>query len=97
MNGVYICDQSQKKADTTHSHGTWNETFVDFTCTIKEIDFKRNSTVELKMQQGSFVTNYIKDKDYIRVKGTGGDILFKLINNKTLIGEGIFEGQYHKK
>ena len=97
MSGVYVCDQSQKKADTTITHGNSVEAFMDLTCTIEELDFKGNSTVELKMKNGAIVTSYVVDKDNIRIKGSGADILFKVKDNKTLSGEGIFEGEYHKK
>lgn len=97
MSGVYICDQSQKKADTTINHGNTVEKFLDLTCTIEELDFKGNSTVVLKMENGPIVTSYVVDKDYIRVKGSGADMLFKVKDNKTLSGEGIFLGEYHKK
>ncbi len=97
MSGVYVCDQSQKKADTTINHGNTVEKFLDLTCTIEELDFKGNSTVVLKMENGPIVTSYVVDKDYIRVKGSGADMLFKVKDNKTLSGEGMFLGEYHKK
>lgn len=97
MSGVYVCDQSQKKADTTINHGNSVEAFLDLTCTIEELDFKGNSTVELKMKNGPIVTSYVVDKDYVRIKGSGADILFKVKDNKTLSGEGVFAGEYHKK
>lgn len=97
MSGVYICDQSQKKTDTTINHGNTVEKFIDLTCTIEELDFKGKSTVVLKMENGPIVTSYVVDKDYIRIKGSGADILFKVKDNKTLSGEGIFLGEYHKK
>ncbi len=97
ISGVYMCDQSQKKADTTINHGSNVERFIDLTCTIEELDFKGNSTVELKMTNGPFVTSFVVDKEYIRIKGTGADILLKVKDDKTLIGEGTFVGEYHKK
>jgi|SRR5436190_953056 hypothetical protein len=97
MTGVYICDQSQKKADTSIRHENGVERSLDLTCIIQEIDFKGNSTVELKMSNGPYVTSYITDKGYIRVKGTGSDILFKIKDGKTLSGEGIAQGLYYKK
>lgn len=97
MSGVYICDQSQKKAVTTINHGNTVEKFIDLTCTIEELDFKGKSTVVLKMKNGPIVTSYVVDKDYIRIKGSGADILFKVKDNKTLRGEGMFLGEYHKK
>ena len=97
MSGVYICDQSQKKADTSIRHENSVEVFWDATCIIEEIDFKGNSTVELKMSNGPYVTSYVTDKGYIRVKGTGSEILFKIKDNRTLSGEGIAQGLYYKK
>ncbi len=98
MSGIYVCDQSQKKADSTINHGGNVEAFIDLTCTIQELDFKGNSTVELKMKNGPLVTSYVVDKEYVRVKGSGADILFKILDSKTLSGEGIVEaGLYHKK
>ena len=82
MSGVYICDQSQKKTDTTINHGNTVEKFLDLTCTIEELDFKGNSTVVLKMENGPIVTSYVVDKDYIRVKGSGADMLFKIKDNE---------------
>lgn len=86
-----------KKPDTTIKHGNTVESFIDVTCIIEELDFKGNSTVELKMKNGPIVTSYLVDKDYVRVKGSGTDILFKIKDNKTLSGEGSFQGEYHKK
>lgn len=97
MNGIYVCDQAQKKADTTIKYGDNVERFMDLTCIIQELDFKGNSTVELKMNNGQLVTSYIVDKEYIRIKGSDGEILFKIQDNKTLRGENPFEGFYHKK
>mgnify|MGYP006197819391 CR=1 FL=1 len=87
----------KKKADTTINHGSNIESFFDLTCTIEELDFKGGSTVELKMKNGAFVTSYIIDENYIRIKGSGAEILLKIKNNKTLTGEGVFEGEYHKR
>jgi hypothetical protein len=97
ITGVYVCDQSQKKPDSTIHHQYNVERFVDLTCTIQELDFKGNTTVELKLPNGPLVTSYVTDKGYIRVKGSGSDILFKIKDDRTLSGEGIAQGLYHKK
>jgi hypothetical protein len=97
MSGVYVCDQSQKKQDSTVYHGNSSGSFMDLTCTIEEINFKGNSTVELKMKNGQVVTSYVIDKDYVRIKGTGADFLFKLKDKKTLNGTGVFAGIYYKR
>jgi hypothetical protein len=97
ITGVYVCDQSQKKPDSTIQRQYNVEHFVDLTCTIQELDFKGNSTVELKLPNGPLVTSYVTEKGYIRVKGSGSDILFKIKDDRTLSGEGIAQGLYHKK
>jgi hypothetical protein len=40
MSGVYVCDQPQKKTDSTIKHGDGVEVFMDITCIIQELDFK---------------------------------------------------------
>lgn len=98
MSGIYVCDQSQKKADSTIVQGGNVDAFIDLTCTIQELDFKGNSTVELRMKNGPIVTSYVVDKEHVRVKGSGADILFKILDDKTLSGEGPVEaGLYTKK
>lgn len=97
MSGVYLCDKSQKKADSVISNKSKVETFIDLTCLIEALDFKGNNTVQLKMKNGPIITSYVVDKHYIRIKGSGADILFTVKENMTLRGEGIFNGEYHKK
>ena len=97
LSGVYVCDQSSKKADTIIHRGNHDEGFIDLTCTFTAIDFKGESTVEINMANGKFVSSYIIDKDYVRIKGTGSDILLKLQDENTLTGEGIAKGIYHRK
>jgi hypothetical protein len=97
LSGVYVCDQSSKKADTTIHHGNSDEVFIDFTCTFTAFDFKGNSTVEINMANGNVASSYVVDKDYVRIKGTGSDILLKLQDQNTLTGEGIAKGIYYKK
>ncbi|MBL7740788.1 MAG: hypothetical protein JNK14_16330 [Chitinophagaceae bacterium] len=97
LDGLYVCDLSNKKADTTIRQGGQTEVFLDYTCTISEIDFKGSSTVTMKMGNGEVASSYVIDNDYVRIKGTGSDILLKIKDQKTLVGEGVSKGIYHKK
>jgi hypothetical protein len=97
ISGVYVCDQSQKKADTIIHQGSRDDIYLDVTCAMEELDFKRDKTVEIKLENGSFLTSYLVNKDDIIIKGTGSDILMKIKDKKTLSGEGIFKGFYRKK
>jgi hypothetical protein len=91
MSGVYVCDQSQKKGDSIVRRDSIHEAYLDFTCMIESLDFKGNSTVELRTKDGPSATSYIVDKDYVRIRGTEADLLFKIKDNKTLTGEGIIQ------
>jgi hypothetical protein len=97
LKGIYVCNQSAKKTDTIIHHKTYDEAFIDFTCIFTEFDFKGNNSVVIRMANGDFTSSYVIDKDYVRIKGTGSDILLKLQDQNTLTGEGIAKGTYHKK
>ena len=97
LSGGYVCDQSKKKADTTIHHSSYDETFADFTCSVKEFDFVGNNSVVMKMANATVTSSYVIDKNYVRIKGTGSDILLKIQDENTLTGEEVFEGTYHKK
>ena len=97
LNGIYVCDASQKKADTTIRHETYDESTMDLTCAISELNFKGNSTVLIKVAKNEVTTSYVIDKEYLRIKGDKGDMLFKIADEKTLIAEGFPPGTYHKK
>ena len=97
LSGVYVCDQSTKKADTTIHHGSSDETFMDFTCEVTEFDFAGNSSVVMKMANGSVASSYVIDKNYVRIKGTGSDILLEIRDENTLTGNAVLDGTYRKK
>lgn len=97
ISGIYICDQSHKKTDTTIHHGSFDQIILDLTCAITQFNFKGNTTVEVTTQGGAVVTSYVIDKDYIRIKGSGSDILLKRKDQNTLISEGPLSGTYTKK
>lgn len=62
-------------------------------CIYKEVEFKGKSTCLIL---GVYGTSYEIDENYIRVKTDKGDLLFKIIDDKTLEGEGWAEGNYKK-
>ncbi|GAA4737461.1 hypothetical protein [Flavisolibacter ginsenosidimutans] len=97
LSGTYVCDQSKKKADTTIHHSSSDETYMDFTCTVTEFEFAGNSSVVMKMPNGNVASSYVIDKNYVRIKGSGSDILLKIQDENTLTGEAVFDGTYHKK
>ena len=97
LRGVYTCDQSNKKPDTTIHHENYDEAFMDLTCTLKEIDFKGGSTVTIKIGESQVTSSYVIDNEYVRIKGSGSDILLKIQDQNTLTGEGVSKGVYHKK
>jgi hypothetical protein len=97
LNAVYVCDQSNKKADTTIQHGTYDEAYIDVSCIVIEFDFKGNSTVAIRMVNGQIFSSYIIDKEYVRIKADKSDILLRSQDNNTLVGEGFTKGMYHKK
>ena len=97
ISGIYICDQSNKKSDTTIHHETYDESTIDLTCVVEEYNFKGNSTVSIKMKNGEINSSYVIDKEYIRIKGDKSDILLEMKDNNTLVAEGPIGGTYHKK
>src|SRR5215218_5864881 len=78
MNGVYVCDESQKTGEKTETRGATVYTTLDFTCFLESIDFKGASTVELRTNNGSIGTSYVVDEDFVRIKGSGADLIFKI-------------------
>ncbi|HMJ46415.1 MAG TPA: hypothetical protein VK498_03755 [Ferruginibacter sp.] len=106
LEGVYACiklplkpGQYETHRDTVYGKNNAPNIvdYIDTRCLIERLDFKGNSTVVVKLANGEMPTSYVIDKDYVRIKGTGQDLLFKMKDIQTLIGEGIFEGEYKKK
>lgn len=97
MRGLYVCDVSQKKPETrTISKGNVHIE-MDITCMIESLDFKGDSSVLITMNGSGVASSYVVDGEYIRIKGTGADLLYKIKDDATLVGEGIFKGTYNKK
>ena len=96
LSGVYVCDKSGKKNDTTIKNEGYNEIVMDYTCRFTQLDFKGNNTVVIGTAGGEVISSYVIAKEYVRIKGTGSDILLEIHNERTLSGEGIAMGTYHK-
>ena len=45
---------------------------------------------------GFYATGYTNDGDYVRITTDKGDLLFKIIDDETLCGEGWAKGTYKK-
>ena len=94
LNGVYVCDQAGKKADTVVQQLGSKELVLDMTCTITQFEFKGKNTV---LVSGVIGSSYVMDEDVIRIKGTGSEIVLTIKDENTLTGEGIAAGTYRKK
>ena len=97
LTGVYVCDHSKKKADTAIQREGYTDITTDLTCMISELEFVGNSTVKMGTNGGTVVSSYVIDKNFIRIKGSVSDILLKVQDERTLNGQGIIIGVYHKK
>lgn len=97
--GIYVCDKSNKKADTTVHYKNNDVGYLDLTCMCEQIEFKGNSTVVLTLSdKQQYPTSYVVDKEYIRIKTSGPDVLLKMKDNNTMIAEGGFmQGTYNRK
>ena len=62
-------------------------------CIYGNIEFKGLSTC---MVLGFYGTSYVVDENYIRIKTDKGDLILKIKDENTLIGEGWAEGIYKK-
>ena len=58
------------------------------------LEFKGESTVTI---MGGTTLSYVKDGNYIRINTSQGDLLFKIKDSKTLVGEGQTEGGLYQK
>ena len=62
-------------------------------CIYHSFEFKGESTVII---ENFFPSSYVIDKNYIRIKTDKSDLLLKIQDEKTLIGEGFATGTYIK-
>jgi hypothetical protein len=97
LSGLYVCDNSKTKKDTIVDKGDYSEITMNLDCMITQFDFIGNSTVNIGTYSGNVASSYIVDKKYVRIKGSGADILLKIQDKRTLKGESLVIGTYHKK
>ena len=97
ISGVYVCDKSTKNADTTILQEGHAERIMDQTCIFTQFEFVGSNTVKIGTESGEVVSSYVVDKDYVRIKGSGSDILLKVQDGNTLNGEGVVQGIYYKR
>ena len=97
LSGLYVCDQENLQPDTTIQHGAHHEGTLNLTCVVTDLEFKGSSTVSIHMKAGQIFSNYTIDDDYVRIRGDKSDIVLKIKDENTLVGEGFTQGIYHKK
>lgn len=56
------------------------------------LNFKGKSTIVIKTIMGPFVTSYERDEEFIRVKSDTSDLLFEVVSEDTIKGEGFSKG-----
>lgn len=86
---AYYIDHS-----TTNLSGTYHS---EDNTLYPSLEFKGKSTVTLTALIVPYTTTYTIDDNYVRVETDKGSFLFKIINNKTLQGEGWCKGTYKKQ
>jgi uncharacterized protein YpmS len=97
LEGVYVCDASGKKADTTIHHKDYDEAKFDFTCIISELEFVGESIVKFKTEGGNMAYKYSIDGDNVLINTGEANLLLKLNEQHSLVGEGILAGTFSKK
>ena len=65
----------------------------------KSLTFKGKKTVVVRdaVLGMDFPSEYVKDEEFLRVKTDKSDLLFEIISEDTIKGEGFAEGLYIKK
>lgn len=94
-SGKYFCDQKTKT--TVVKKGAINQTSVDINCVYNQLEFKGNNKVIVSVADGlEFSTTYELDNKSVRIKNDKFDIVLKMQDQNTLIGEGVWKGIYKK-
>lgn len=95
LTGKYFCDQ--KTNTTVVKKGAIHHTSVDINCVYNQLEFKGNNKVIVSVADGlEFSTTYEMDNKSVRIKNDKFDIVLKMQDQHTLIGEGIWKGIYKK-
>ena len=61
------------------------------------LEFKGKSTVVIKTFMGPFVSGYVRDEDFIRVRTDKSDLLFEIVTEDSIIGSGFAKGVWIKE
>jgi hypothetical protein len=100
ISGCYECEKVKEKiANDANDADRLLESLYPGGCIYNKLEFKGESTVivysNLMMSEG-FTTSYVRDGEYIRVTTDKSDLLIKIADENTLIGEGFAKGIYRK-
>ena len=97
--GVYVCEKNPN--DTTSENNLSGLGLkllgIDGNCLYNQLEFKGKNTVVISGFGESIAESYIIDENYIKIKTDKSDLLFKIKDGKTLIGEGFAKGLYKKQ
>jgi len=63
-------------------------------CLYPHFKFHGESTVMIGSFIGDLACSYVRDQDYIRIRTDQSDLLLRIVDSDTLIGEGFAKGIY---
>ena len=105
-NGTYRCTKQTtngKKASRKRKESNNNITDLALSmlgkssCLYDQLEFKGNNTVVITALGQTYSTSYVVDDDYVRIKTDKTDLLLKIKDDQTLIGEGFIAGLFVKE
>lgn len=98
--GIYICEEIKNdtaKSDNNLSAFALKLIGKNGNCLYNQLEFKGDNTVVVSAMGQTFAMDYTIDGDYIKIKTDKSDLLLKIKDSKTLIGEGFAKGLYKKE
>ena len=97
-SGIYVCDKSKKRSDTTGQQKNIIDVSAALTCICQQFEFKGNSTVVLTVAGQQYATSYVLDKEFLRIDTDGPDFLLEMKDKNTMIAKtGFMQGTYNRK
>jgi hypothetical protein len=100
--GCFKCEKVAKKADSIKKKGD-TENLVNFIspggCIYESFEFNGESTITIKssfVPGVEYTSSFVRDGEYIRIKTDKSDLLLRIVDEKTLSGEGFALGTYKK-
>jgi len=100
ISGCYKCEKVKEKiANDANEADRLLESLYPGGCIYDKLEFKGEGTVVIYsklMMSAGFTTSYVRDGEYIRVTTDKSDLLIKIVDTNTLIGEGFAKGTYKK-